>query len=102
MRRVISGSFSLIGALHLSLEYLDQKKEKARMTAALTCNALGTRKLAPWLIGRQSSHTNFYVTEAVIGTAKQPLAFGAENIVDLKALGLTGAPTLRHGWSILS
>ena len=48
-----------------------QRQEKARITVALTCNATGSRKLPPWIIGK----------------ATHPKAFRAENIHGLEALG---------------
>ena len=49
----------------------DQKQEKARITAALTCNATGSRKLPIWFVGK----------------AARPLCFRAANIQGLESLG---------------
>lgn len=48
-----------------------QKAEKARLTAALTCNATGSRKLPIWFIGK----------------ANRPLSFRAASINGLESLG---------------
>lgn len=46
----------------LSTEHVsDQKAEKARVTAALTCNATGSRKLPIWFIGSLSKALHFQV-----------------------------------------
>ena len=48
-----------------------RKKDKARITACLTCNATGTDRLPIWFIGK----------------AKTPNCFKAENLDGLKSLG---------------
>lgn len=54
-----------------TFEAKGEKKQKARITAALTCNASGTDKLLPWFIG----------------TACRPNCFRAERIEGLEHLG---------------
>jgi hypothetical protein len=48
-----------------------EKKAKARITIALTCNATGTNKLPPWFIG----------------SAMRPNCFRNERITNLEPLG---------------
>ena len=48
-----------------------KKKEKARITACLTCNATGTDRLPIWFIGK----------------AKRPACFRNENINSLESIG---------------
>jgi hypothetical protein len=49
-----------------TFEAKGEKKAKARITVALTCNAIGTDKLPPWFIG-SAIRPNCFRNERIIG-----------------------------------